>query len=676
MLKKRWMMIVCSAILVVCLSGCQALHDLAVEMAATVGEDSVSSDSVDTEEGAAATSAADDPADIIPLDVVMGFIEYETPQISSDGSMVLYRHSNDDEDVVIAENWQTGEKMIVSWPNIAGIPYYYWAPDGETVLFFVDSYGDENFGLYTSNIYTGETSVIIPGGDNDCYYVSDNPNNENEIFIAFFNDISERFDLYLINYETGVEELVMENPGEVTGYGFDHDGNLRIAVTTDEEAGSHVWLKKDAGNDNTSFVSSEWKEILSWDYEDVDTSGVVGFMPDDERILYYDSSLGDTSTLCTYDVDSGEIVEIYNDPDYEIYHTWTDLELNEVTAVTVYSQMIEWVILDESFRDDYEALFSVGDVFEIVGSSEEDEYWLVSYISDTQQPDYYIYDMETHELEFLYNADPELEEYEFASMEPFSYTASDGLKIEGYVTFPVGIGREDLPTVVLVHGGPTARDTWGYNSEAQFLANRGYVVIQVNFRGSTGYGKEFIHAGDKEWGGMMHQDILDAVDYVVDQGWTDPDRVGVYGASYGGYEALICAAFSSDIFTCAVDAFGPSSLLTLIESMPAQWSVSYQDLIRSVGDPETEEAFMKERSPLYYAEDMEIPLLIVQGENDVRVTQQESDQMVEALEAAGIPVDYILLENTGHGFSSVESSMAFYSAMEEFFAKYLGGETG
>ena len=643
---KRWMITIC-VVMLACLTGCQALRDFTVEV--------------------------DDK--VIPLDVIMGFDEYSAPQISNDGETVLYRHMSSTQDNVIAENWQTGERTIVPWPNAAGIPHYYWAPDGETVLFFMDAYGDENYGLYTSSVTTGQTYVILPGGENNCYYVADNPGNKKEIFIALLNDSTDRFDLYKINYETGDSRLVMENSEDVTGYVFDNAGRLMIITTTDAQAGSHVWLKKSVDNNNTRFVKNEWEEIFTWDYEDVDTSGVIGFMPDDKRILYMDSSAGDTSTLLTYHIDTKEIAEVYNDPDYDINSTWTDLDLNEVTAVTVYSQMLEWVILDDSFQEDYDALSKEGSCFQIAGSSEDDEYWLVAYLSDVQQPDYYIYNMDTHALEFLYNADPELKDYEFAPVEPFSYTASDGLAIEGYVTFPVGIDKEDLPTVVLVHGGPWSRDTWEYNQEVQFLANRGYAVLQVNFRASTGYGKSFINAGDKEWGGSMHQDILDAVDYAIDKGWTDPERVGVYGASYGGYEALVCAAFSSDVFQCAVDAFGPSSLITLVESIPPQWAVEYQDFIRAVGDPETEEAFMKERSPLYYAEDISIPLMIAQGDNDVRVTQRESDQMVEALNDAGVPVQYLLFENTGHGFSSIETRTEFYTKMEKFFAEYLGGRT-
>lgn len=608
---------------------------------------------------------------LIPLDVLTGFAEYTPPQLSSDGKYLLFRYMDDYSDDVVAMDWQSGKTSAVSWPSeAAGIPRFAWAPDGHTVLFFVDSMGDENYGLYTSDIRTGKTATLLRGGEVNCYYVSDNPDNENEIYVALLSSNSSAYDLYLMDYLTGKKQLVLENTGDIKAFHIDHDGELRMVTRTDDHAGQHVWLRN-RGNGSV-FTESEWEQILSWDYEDADTSGVFGFMQDNTRLLFVDSMHTNTSSLCTYDIETEEIVTVFNDPDYDIYSSWTDLEIGEVTAVTTEGQKLEWHVLDESFEEDYQALSAIGEVFEIVSSSEDDAYWVVMFHSDVKEADYYLYDMEQNEAEFLFNARPSLSDYTFAPMEPFSYQSSDGLKIEGYVTFPVNSDKEKLPTVVMVHGGPWARDSWGFNFETQLLANRGYAVLQVNFRGSSGYGKAFMRAGDREWGGLMHQDILDAVDYAVAQGWTDPDKVGVYGASYGGYEALICAAFSSDVFACAVDAFGPSSLITLIESLPPQWSTERQSFLRAVGDPDKDEAFMKSRSPLYHADKIEIPLLIAQGGNDVRVVQRESDQMVEALEDAGIPVEYLLFPSSGHGFNSYEDMYEFYFALETFLAEHLG----
>jgi dipeptidyl aminopeptidase/acylaminoacyl peptidase len=670
MQKRLILILICVAVLF-SFSGCVELREYAREASEDVSETPQVTEDLPT---LPVDNPDNNDVELLPLEVFTSYVEYTPPDISNDGNTILYRHISGFSDAIIAENWKTGEQTAVEWPSeAAGIPYFYWAPDGETVLFFVDNMGDENYGLYTSNIKTGETKTILPGGENNCYYVADDKNDDKEIYVEILDFNRKLYDLYLLNYETGDKTLVLRNPGDITGYTFDQDGKLMLVTTNDDRAGKHVWINTDFSG-TTEFSESDWKEILSWDYEDAGTSGVWTIMQGDEELMYTDSSKNNTTTLYYYDIATGESSEIFNDPNYDIRMTWTDLDLNKVTAVTVEGQKTEWHVLDSSFQDDYDVLSEVGEDFDIYDSSENDDYWIVAYMSDVKETDYYLYDMANHELKFLYNAQPDLQQYEFAHTEPFSYTAGDGLKIEGYATFPAGAEKSSLPTVALVHGGPWSRDTWGYNPEVQFLANRGYLVLQVNFRGSSGYGKDFMNAGDKEWGGKMHQDILDAVSYAVDQGWTDPDRVGVYGASYGGYEALVCAAFSSDVFKCAVDAFGPSSLLTFIESIPPQWSVERADLLKAIGDPDKDAEFMKSHSPLYFAEDMKIPLLIAQGENDVRVPQRESDQMVEALRDAGIDVTYMLFENTGHGFGSNQDRMTFYSAMEKFFAENLGGK--
>lgn len=672
MTKKHWRVLILAVLLgmVMIFAGCGAMMQLVFQ---TIGQPEPTIEPLPTHQ----EDEAKYESPLIPLDVIMQFIEYTPPNISDDGSKILYRHMEGFSDSVVVADWKTGKEIPVPWPDeLRGIPYVYtWGNDGETILFFADYMGDENKGLYTANIKTGKTKTVLPASVNDCYYISDNPKNDKEIYIELFDYDEEVFDLYLINYETGKKKLVFENPGDITEFIFDRDGNLRIVSFTDDQAGKHVWMKKDIAGHNTRFVESEWEEIFTWDYEDAQGSRVYGFMMDGERVLYMDTSISDTASLCIYDPKTKQKQVVYNDPDYEIYGTWTDIEMDEVVSVSVYGEKIEWAILDESFQDDYDVLTEVGDVFEIIGSSEDDHYWVVAYPSDVKYEDYYIYDMKTKEMTFLYNAKADMADYEFASREPISYTASDGLKIEGYATFPAGMEKKDLPTVVLVHGGPWARDMWVFDPEAQFLANRGYLVLQLNFRGSTGYGKDFVLAGDREWGRAMHQDILDGVAYAVEQGWADEDRIGVYGASYGGYEALVCAAFSSDVFQCAVDAFGPSSLLTFVESLPPQWSVAYDELLRAIGDPKKDTEMMKERSPLYHVDDIKIPMLIAQGENDIRVVKSESIQMKEALEAAGLPVTFMLFPDTGHGFSSMETRMQFYSEMERFFAEHLGGRT-
>ena len=260
-------------------------------------------------------------------------------------------------------------------------------------------------------------------------------------------------------------------------------------------------------------------------------------------------------------------------------------------------------------------------------------------------------------------------------MEPFSFTARDGLTIRGYATFPLDAGRAGLPTVLNVHGGPWARDVWGYDPEAQWLANRGYLCIQVNYRGSTGYGKAFVNAGDREWGGKMQDDLSDAVAFAVGQGWADPKRVAIYGGSYGGYAALAGAAFTPDLFCCAVNIVGPSNLKTLIETIPPYWVPMVAQFHRRVGDPEKDVDFLWSRSPLSRASSIRIPMLIAQGANDPRVKQAESEQIVEGLRAAGVDYEYLLFPDEGHGFAKPENRLRFYAAADRFLARHLGGRT-
>ena len=302
---KRLSILILGVVLMWALTGCRALQQIVME---TMSE----SDMV-TEEDTTDVFGTD-IQDAIPINVLMGYDTYAAPMISGDGQYILYLETSDYVYDVIARDWQTGEEIFVTWPPGYGYLSYMWAPDDETVLFFIDDSGDENYGLYTSNIHTGETNTILPGGMNDCYYVSDNPNDSDEIFLAVFDFDAELFDLYLVDYKTGDMMLVLKNPGDVTSWLIDGDGLLRVVTTTDDMAGSHVWLKSNPQNTSPLFDSRSWQEILSWDYEDADTSGVFGMMPDGERLLYLDSSIGDTSTLCTYDVDTGDVTEVYNDP--------------------------------------------------------------------------------------------------------------------------------------------------------------------------------------------------------------------------------------------------------------------------------------------------------------------------------------------------------------------------
>ncbi len=614
---------------------------------------------------------------IIPLDEIYAPAEYTSPTLSGDGKLVLYRHISPDgsADDIVVRNMATGAETVVPYPQgVSGIPYFEWSGDSRHVLYMIDDSGDENYGIYSVDVTTGKSKTLFRQKDRTAIIVSLDDRNPNGIFYQCNERDLRYFDLYWCDISTGESELIMENPGYVSGWYFDRNGYCRIVKIMDEDGGERLLYKKTAGADSAAFILSDWEEILRWEYSDVDTSGFMGFSLDGKRIQYLDSTGRNTAAVMEMDLETNSTKLVYEDPEYDVASTWHDLKLDRVTAVQVARDRSEWLAFEDGLKKqfDYVKTLSGGD-FSFMSSSEDDRYWLISFDSDTDGRSYYYVDSETLTSAYLFHETPILRDREFAPMEPISYTASDGLKIHGYATFPAGLERKNLPMVLLVHGGPQYRDTWGFNAEVQWLANRGYLVVQVNFRGSTGYGKTFVRAGDREWGGKMQQDLTDAVNWAVSQGYADRSRVAIMGASYGGYAALAGAAFTPDVYACAVDMFGPSSLLTLAENMPTYWEDQRKQLYQSIGDPSKDEAFMKSRSPLYSADKIKIPVLITQGGNDSRVTPRESEQMVEAMKAKNLDVRYLFFPEAGHGFNTTADEIEFYRTAEEFLAENIGG---
>ena len=371
---------------------------------------------------------------------------------------------------------------------------------------------------------------------------------------------------------------------------------------------------------------------------------------------------------------TGASTVLAEEPGADVSDVRLDPDTRQPQIVTLLRDRSQYRVLDPSVADDLQAIRALhpGDpVF--VGGDDADATWLVAFTNDAGPIPYFAYDRARRAGRFLFEHQPALSRYELAPMEPFLFTARDGLTIHGYATFPPGGGRAGLPTVLNVHGGPWVRDVWGYDPTAQWLANRGYLCVQVNYRGSTGYGKSFAAAGDREWGARMHDDLIDAVAFITGQGWSDRRRVGIMGGSYGGYAALVGAAFTPDVFCCAVDIVGPSNLKTLIETIPEYWTPLIAQFHRRVGDPAADADFLWSRSPLSRAADIRIPLLIAQGANDPRVKQAESEQIVAALEQAGVEHEYMLFPDEGHGFAKPENRLQFYAAAERFLARHLGG---
>ena len=470
---------------------------------------------------------------------------------------------------------------------------------------------------------------------------------------------------YRLDLITGELTKEVENPGFV-GWFADSQLVIRAGVAPQPDGGHVIMVRDNAGQD--------WRPLLTIAPEDALTSWPVTFSEDGTTMLALSSVGAETARLVRLDLATGDAEVLAGDPEADVTDIRLHPDTREPQIVTFLKDRSEYQVLDPQVADDLAAIRALhpGDP-SFDDADDADTTWLVSFTSDTSAVPFFSFDRETRTGRFLFEARPELSRYELAPMEPFSFTSRDGLTIHGYATFPPGHGRQGLPMVLNVHGGPWARDAWGFDPHAQWMANRGYLCVQVNFRGSTGYGKAFINAGDREWGGRMHDDLVDAVAFATGQGWADPARVAIFGGSYGGYAALVGAAFTPELFRCAIDIVGPSNLKTLIETIPPYWAPMVAQFHRAVGDPAADADFLWSRSPLSRADNISIPLLIAQGANDPRVKQAESEQIVAALTAAGVEHEYLLFPDEGHGFAKPENRLRFYAAAERFLARHLGG---
>jgi dipeptidyl aminopeptidase/acylaminoacyl peptidase len=608
--------------------------------------------------------------DLIPRDVLFGNPERVSPHLSPDGTRLAWIAPHQGVlNVWVAPVGASGvdwdAAAVVTDDTDRGIRAYAWAWDGRHLLYVQDTGGDENWRLYDVDPETMARRDLTPYEGIQARVLATRKSHRDEVLVGLNRDNPELHDVYRLDLKTGELDKLIENPG-YAGWLADEDMVVRGAIAPLPDGGYDLLVRDDA--------EAGWRKLLTIPADDAAASDVLAFTGDGKALLAI-SSLGvNTGRLVRIDLASGEDRVLLEDPDADVAGAILHPDTREPQIALVLKDRAEYHVLDPAVQADYEAVRALhtGDPG-LVDRDEANTTWLIAFNDDAGPVRYYAYDRASRAGSFLFDSRPELSHYELARMEPFSYTARDGLTVHGYVTFPPGGGRVGLPAVLNVHGGPTTRDAWGWNPEAQWLANRGYLCIQVNYRGSTGYGKAFVNAGDREWGGKMHDDLIDGAGYVVAQGWADPDRIAIYGGSYGGYAALVGAAFTPDVFRCAVDIVGPSNLKTLLETIPAYWAPARAELYKRVGNPETDQEFLWSRSPLSRARDIRIPLLIAQGANDPRVKQAESEQIVAALAEAGIDYEYMLFPDEGHGFAKPENRLKFYAAAERFLAKYLGG---
>jgi dipeptidyl aminopeptidase/acylaminoacyl peptidase len=599
---------------------------------------------------------------LIPREILFGNPLKTGPKISPNGKIMSYIAPLNLWVSTIGEN----DDRPITFDTNRGILNYFWSQDNKHIFYLQDLNGDENWRLYSVNIETKEVKDLTPFENVQVQIIDHNKRFPNDIIIAMNKENEALHDVYHFNIQTNEFKKIAENPGNILSWLTDYNLKLRAAMSSNAE-GSFDLLFRENEED-------EWRSILTWSLEDTLNSHPISFTKDGNSLYLLDSRNFNTSRLVKLDLKTLEIEVIAQDDIYDVSDVLIHPDTYEVQMVTFNKERHENIVLDKSIKEDIEIISKLtrGD-FSIYDRDNSDKHWLIGFTTDNAPYSFYSYDRENKKATFLFYNKPSLLDYQLAEMVPISFKARDGLTIHGYLTLPPIENKKNLPMVLNVHGGPWYRDSWGYNAEAQWFANRGYACLQVNFRGSTGYGKNFLNAGDREWGRKMHYDLIDAVNWAVEQGYADKNRVAIYGGSYGGYAALVGATFTPDVFKCAIDIVGPSNIITLIKTIPPYWINFLNNFKKRVGDPDTEEEFLKEISPLFKVDNIKIPILIAQGANDPRVKQSESEQIVEAMKKKGIDYTYMLFEDEGHGFVKPENKIKFYTEAEKFLAKHLGG---
>jgi len=602
---------------------------------------------------------------LIPRETLFGNPEKTSPTLSPDGKYLAYIAPDENN---VLQVWlrtvgQEDDQKLTA-DKKRGIHILFWTYNPDQLMYMQDSDGDENFHLYLVNIQSKIVRDLTPFQGVKAEPIDLDPKFPDTVLVGMNLNNPQTFDVFRINLNNGAVEFDTENPGNIISWTPDAEFQIRAATASTPDGGSELLFREN--------TDKSWEILRHWGPDE--EGGAVGFSADGKTLYIEGNHEANAQRLIAFDLTNRQETVIASDPQYDVGGVMIQPITRVIEAVSFYKDKQKWQILDQSIAADFAeiAKLRAGEFF-VSSRDLADKNWLVLYTSDDGPVYYYAYNRETKNSSFLFSNQPKLAGLQLASMQPISYQARDGLTIHGYLTTPVGIAALNLPTVLLVHGGPWARDIWGYDPEAQWLANRGYAVLQVNFRGSTGYGKDFVNAGNREWASKMHDDLIDAVNWLVEKGISDPQKIAIMGGSYGGYATLVGLTFTPEVFACGVDIVGPSNLITLLESIPPYWEPMKAQMYHRIGNLETEEEFLKSRSPLFFIDRIQKPLLIGQGANDPRVKQSESDQIVEAMKKAGLPVEYVLYTDEGHGFARPENRRHFYAVAEEFLAKYLGG---
>jgi dipeptidyl aminopeptidase/acylaminoacyl peptidase len=548
-----------------------------------------------------------------------------------------------------------------------GIRIHFWTEDGKRILYLQDIGGDENWHVYAVDLETKAVRDLTPFQGVRASNIMLEKKFPDQMLVGLNLRDRRVFDMYRVDLASGAVVLDTQNPGDVLGWVTDPDFQIRACQAQNPRDASTIVRVRD-GRD------APWRDLAVLPFGE--SGGVVAFTADGKALFFITSMGADTTRLVLLDAATGKELEtIVRDPRVDLGGAFVHPDTRKVQAVSFNYLKNEWRVLDPAVKDDFAALARIGRGEFYLGERDRaDSKWLVTMVADDGPVSYHLYDRASKKAELLFVSRPELNQYKLAAMQPVVIKARDGFRLVSYLTLPPGSSGKNLPLVLNVHGGPWGRDSWGFDPEAQWFANRGYACLQVNFRGSDGFGKKFLHAGDKQWGvGTMQHDLTDAVKWAVRQGIADPKKVCIYGGSYGGYATLAGLVFTPELYACGVDIVGPSNIKTLFASIPPYWAPMKKRMLLQVGDVENDEAFNRKISPLFHAGNIRVPLIVAQGANDPRVNIREADQIVKAMRDKGLPVTYVVYTDEGHGFARPENRLDFYGRVDEFLAKHLGG---
>ena len=632
----------------------------------------------------ASSSALGGLPPLIPREVLFGNPERSDPQISPDGTQLAWLASDENGVVnVWIGSIEGKEGRPVTNENHRPVDWYKWAGDSKHILFLQDNAGDEITHLFAADLTNGKVRDLTPFPGVRAQNVLTDLQHPGSVLVALNRRDRHSFDMYRVDLEKGEVTLEATNPGDVLTWTTDNDFVIRAATVFDGKSGNTIIRVRDA-------VDKPWRDLVVMPFEKalfggqvVGGSLIAGFAPDGKGLVIHSALHSDKGRLVRVDLRDGKELEILaQSPDADVADSGLGSELSVLRDPTTHAiQAVEfdylepgWVFLDPKVEADFATIGTdLPGFLELVSRDRSDTKWIIALHRSEAPAIFYSYDRTTKKRHLLFEEKPALTKFYRAQKKPVVIKARDGLEMVSYLTTPLGAPAKNLPMVLLIHGGPWFRDQFDFDPEVQLLANRGYAVLQVNYRGSTGFGLKFLNAGTNEWGRGTQEDLFDAVKWAIDEGTADPKRIAAMGWSGGGFATLLALEMRPDLFVCGVDVVGPAELATLYRSFPSYWSNITARWRRRGGDFDHDEKLNREVSPLYHVEKIQAPLLIGQGKNDPRVTIENANAMVKALREAKREVVYVVYPDEGHGFARPENQRDFYGRVEEFLAKHLGG---